>query len=676
VQFLNPAFLFAASALAIPLLIHLFNLRRYKTVNFPHTRFLKDLQLHSQKQSKVQYKWLLLARMLFLLFLVLAFAQPFFPGNKANADQKLRVLYIDNSMSMSAGKSQKTLLDVAKENARRLILSHNGSFLVCSNDAPASYEPLSQQAALQAVENIKLSAASTEGEQIIKMIEGITQDKGAVDLYYLSDFQRKQFSPGLTGKLPERLHFNGVQIAAPEQLGNIYVDTAYLEYPSLQNGKQNRLIVRTRYAGKVPEEQPILQLSLDGAVKSAAGLDFRAGNERQDTLTFETSGSGWHRLSVSVNDLHVHFDDTLLIAAKSASDLSVLLVEEGKPNVFVQAALRSYPGFKIRETSVSNLPEDRNNYNLILLADVNRLSPTLVTQLQGALAAGVNVCLLPGAQVDPAEMSRAIRPLAGIEWGNPDTSAQTASELRQEHPMIRDMFERIPENVQLPFVRLHYPLKAAANTETQSIISFRNGDPFFAVYPTENARLFICSTPADPAYGNFQSSYFFVPFLYQMASLSQSGDIYAVFSGQTSTLFVPTKENRTRGLFHLKGSGTDLIPGQRAQGRGVLIDARNLSPTPGFYTLSNGSGDSSLIGLNMSRVESDLTCWSLSELKSSSSRKGDTWQLADAENSAVSKTQLSSFPLWKLCSILALGMLGLEIYLLSRKHYRKHTITN
>lgn len=579
-------------------------------------------------------------------------------------------------MSMSVGKGQRNLLDIAKESARQLILAHEGKFMVFSNEAPASYEVMNQQAALNAVDRMELSVGNADATKSLHMIEGLTQDKGAIDLYYLSDFQKQQFDPAQAAALPERIHFNGVQITAPEALTNIYVDTAYLEYPSLQNDKQNRLIVRSRCSGALPKENAIVQLHLDGIVKSAAGLDFSRSKERTDTLSFEVNGSGWHRLCVSVNDLSARFDDTLYIGAKSASDLAILLVEDGVPNVFVRAALRSYPGFKTREATTNALPDAPNESNLILLSNCNQLSSAIVSKLKSALEAGVNVCILPGASVNPREMSSALKPLAAIEWMAADTIAQTASELRQEHPMIRDLFDRIPENVQLPFVRMHYPLRASTGTETQSIISFRNGDPLFAAYPSGNAQLFISSTPADPAYSNFQSSYFFVPFVYQMASLSQSADIYSVFAGQAAPVFVPTSQNSGSQRLLLRGNGADLIPAQRPQGRGMLLDLGKVLSRSGFYYVSSEHGDSSLIGANLNRMESDLSYWELTDLKNRTKRKGDSWQSADAENPAVSKHVLSSFPLWKLCSILALGMLGLEIYLLSRKHFRKNTITN
>jgi hypothetical protein len=43
-QFLHPAFLFALGALAIPVIIHLFNFRRFKTVYFSNVSFLKEIK--------------------------------------------------------------------------------------------------------------------------------------------------------------------------------------------------------------------------------------------------------------------------------------------------------------------------------------------------------------------------------------------------------------------------------------------------------------------------------------------------------------------------------------------------------------------------------------------------------------------------------------------------------
>ncbi|MBW7913200.1 MAG: BatA domain-containing protein [Taibaiella sp.] len=161
-SFIYPLFLLAGLALAIPVLIHLFNLRRYKTVYFPHTRFLKNIQLRSQKQSQLRYKLLLALRMLFLLLLVLAFAQPYFAGaDKQDTGNRLQAIYIDNSGSMSLKKESQRLVDIAKETARRQVRNAppGTRFVLLTNERPVSYRPMPAEQAMAELGAIDISSS-------------------------------------------------------------------------------------------------------------------------------------------------------------------------------------------------------------------------------------------------------------------------------------------------------------------------------------------------------------------------------------------------------------------------------------------------------------------------------------------------------------------------------------
>ena len=100
--FLHPAFLWGLTALAIPIVVHLFNFRRYRTLYFSNTQFLKELHEETRRQSQLK-KWIILfLRMAAITSLVLAFAQPVpkttdSPFQHGNAYVQL---YIDNSFSM------------------------------------------------------------------------------------------------------------------------------------------------------------------------------------------------------------------------------------------------------------------------------------------------------------------------------------------------------------------------------------------------------------------------------------------------------------------------------------------------------------------------------------------------------------------------------------------------
>ena len=199
-SFLYPLFLLAGLSLAIPVLIHLFNLRKYKTVLFPHTRFLKNIQLNSRRQSEVKYKWLLAARIFFLIFAILAFAQPFFNDRSQKiTGNKIQVIYLDNSYSMSAKKGARSMLDIARDAARRQVQkARPGSrFILLTNDRPVSYRPEPADKIYAEINATAPSAATKSVNQVFTSVQNILSQRdqsqaegsGGADLFYYSDFQ-------------------------------------------------------------------------------------------------------------------------------------------------------------------------------------------------------------------------------------------------------------------------------------------------------------------------------------------------------------------------------------------------------------------------------------------------------------------------------------------------------
>src|SRR6267142_6603856 len=103
-----PSFLWALSALAIPIIIHLFNFRKTTRIYFSNTRFLRQVKEETTQKRRLKQYLVLASRLLFLLFLVLAFAQPFLPAKEQITSGKDIIIYLDNSFSMSAQAAEKT----------------------------------------------------------------------------------------------------------------------------------------------------------------------------------------------------------------------------------------------------------------------------------------------------------------------------------------------------------------------------------------------------------------------------------------------------------------------------------------------------------------------------------------------------------------------------------------
>lgn len=78
--FLNPLLLLGLAAAAIPLIIHLFNFRRPRRVDFSSLVFLHELKKSTMQRVRIK-QWLLLAlRTLAIASVALAFARPTMTG--------------------------------------------------------------------------------------------------------------------------------------------------------------------------------------------------------------------------------------------------------------------------------------------------------------------------------------------------------------------------------------------------------------------------------------------------------------------------------------------------------------------------------------------------------------------------------------------------------------------
>ncbi len=114
-KFVHPEILWALGALAIPIIVHLFNFRRFKKVLFSNVAFLKEIQQETKSKSKLKHLLILIARLLALACIIFAFAQPYIPlnDNDLKAGDKAISIYIDNSFSTQAESEGTQILEIS-----------------------------------------------------------------------------------------------------------------------------------------------------------------------------------------------------------------------------------------------------------------------------------------------------------------------------------------------------------------------------------------------------------------------------------------------------------------------------------------------------------------------------------------------------------------------------------
>lgn len=567
---------------------------------------------------------------------------------------------------MSLKKDAQRLLDVAKQAARRQVknASPGTKFLLLTNNNPVSYHPMPADKVMLEIGSIELSAITKTAQQVVSLLQDVTRSEAmpGADLYYYSDFQKSAVAA--PPAKADNITVYAIQVKGNTP-ANVYIDTAYMTSPVLQAGESNQLIVRTKLYGENPEQAPVLNLLVNGQVKSAATINFSSEKERVDTLSFRVNDAAWQKIELVVDDEAVRFDDTFRITARSAPNLSVLALNEGAPSPYIQAAFRAYNGFRLNNVGIDNPPADWSEYSLVILNNCTRISTALGEQLAKAQQAGQTVCIFPGKTANPAALNDGLKEIAEISIEGIDTASQAAGSLQQGSELVRDLFESIPENVQLPVANWHYVIDAGLTANKQSVLSFRNGDPLLAQYSPSVGKLYMLSSGIDLQSGNFPSSYFFAPFLYQMAVQSQGGNVYALTLGRRQPAFLPLNNANERNMVHLYHNGTDAIPPQRTYGSGLNVMLDGVAEQPGFYTLASGTNDTAIVAANQDRMESVLAIADISDL--ANMWPGIDVKTADADTIGATggHNNWGGFPLWKVCVILALIMLAVETWFLA-----------
>ena len=122
--FLSPFLLASATALAVPLWLHLRRKRRQTPVEFPSLRYLKSATARMKRQAKVEDFGLLLLRLLLIALLATAFARPVVRssgGWLGTARSVESVVVIDATASMGWRGEAGPRIEAAKRLAREWI---------------------------------------------------------------------------------------------------------------------------------------------------------------------------------------------------------------------------------------------------------------------------------------------------------------------------------------------------------------------------------------------------------------------------------------------------------------------------------------------------------------------------------------------------------------------------
>ncbi|HRZ77132.1 MAG TPA: BatA and WFA domain-containing protein, partial [Bacteroidales bacterium] len=564
------------AAVLIPVIIHLFRFRRYRKVYFSNLRFIEDLQLETRRRTRLRHLLVMMARMLAIASLVLAFAQPYTPlrgGDNAGARRNV-IVFLDNSFSMESVSAEGTLLQVARDRATAIAQAYGPAdqFALMTHDFEGRHQRFySRDEFQELVQSVEISPLSRSLEEVMLRASDLCGEEGVkAELFLISDFQRTMMGesfPGVDSSLRTFL----IPLEA-NALSNLYVDTAWFSSPARYAGQQARLNVRVVNAGQGDYEKVPLRLKLNGEQRAVASLDVPAGQSLELSLSFRLDEPGWYHGAIELTDYPVTYDDRYHLAFPVSDRIPLLAIHEGSPSPYLSALFAGDSAFSFSATPYLSVDYASLGRNSLVIADgLNTLPSGLADALLNFTRDGGSVILYPGEDIDPSGYSAFLGAFGLGLSGTPDTTDARVADLDPSHPLFEEVFEgegaREGQRMDLPLVYSHYPLTPAVGSGGEVLLGMDNGRPFLLSGSPGPGRVYLFASPLREEWSSLPRHALIVPLLYRMALMSRPVQHISHTIGGDDGLRFPGI-SRAAEVLTLVGQedGTEIIPGIRTQG--------------------------------------------------------------------------------------------------------------
>jgi hypothetical protein len=689
-KFANSYFLFALLALAIPVIVHLFNFRKFKRVYFTNVRFLKEVKQDTKARNKVKNILILCCRLLAVLFLVLAFAQPYIPRENGaiRTGDKVLSVYIDNSFSMDAVGKNGTLLDEAKKDAKEIVAAFKPSdrFQLITNDFEGRHQRLvNREEFIELVDEVTTSpAVRTLSEVTRRQQDALNTEKGIQpgnkQAFLISDFQ-KSIADFNAIKTDTSIRFQPIPVAA-ENRNNIYIDSVWFSSPVRQLNQQEALHIRLKSHSEVAAENVPMRLYINGQARTPSSFSIPANGVTDTIVYFTIREPGLQQCLVEINDYPVTFDDRFyfsfnmlkaipMLAINPSAENAPLLPAATTENSYLKSLFGYDSAFVFTESEESKLDYSSfGNYSFIVLNSLKSVSSGLSNELKKFVDNGGSLFIFPGENADLQSYREFLVPMGVNSFEKLDTARTIVDKLNFLNPLYTGVFEKTSGNMDLPAVYDHYKISASTRTTQEDLMRLRNGDLFAGSYRAGKGSIYICAVPLLDSWSNFPRHAMFVPTLYQAALFSQPQSPLFYTIGSNTAIDLGDVGTIGENVFHLSEpvKNFDIIPAHAVIDGHTVLDVHRQVTNPANYFVKLGKDQLTGVSFNYDRKESDLTTLSSSDIEkeyTAAGLKNFALLEKDTKGLTAALTELDyGIRLWKTCIWLVLLFLLAEILLI------------
>ncbi|WP_047245650.1 BatA domain-containing protein [Maribacter thermophilus] len=583
-QFKHPEILWALLLLIIPIIVHLFQLRRFKKTPFTNVKLLKKVVSESRKSSSLK-KWLiLLCRLGLFAGLIIAFAQPFSANNEALRPQET-VFYIDNSFSLQAKTQNGTLLqntiqDFIKETPE------NYTFSLFTNDK------VFENVAITDIQNDLIDLAPSVGhlklDQIVLKANSLFSNRKETSkkIVLFSDFQTLM-GPLPTDSLPSQLYL----VKSPTQdITNISIDSVFISRSNNEIMELTALLS----SNKNTEATPVSLYNGDKLIaKTSATFD----TNKKATVTFSIPAREAILGRIVISDSGLFYDNQFYFSLNTTEKIKVLAISNAEAEYLQR--IYTEDEFDFTNTALSSLNYGAlDNYNLIILNELQQIPSGLSTSLNTFTKNGGSIVVIPAIEINVDSYNQLSTTYFNTAYKDPIAQTVAISEIAFDHRIYTDVFERNVANFQYPKVNSYYGVQ----TNAQTALALQNKAPF--LMGNDNAYFFSASLSDDNA--NFKNSPLIVPTFYNIAKSSLKLPSLYTTLGEYKEVEIPITLSKDNILTLVKDD-YEFIPQQRSLPKKVQLIFEENPTTDGIFEIRNNGKTLQNISFNYNRTESRLS---------------------------------------------------------------------
>ncbi len=641
--FLNPLALFGLLAAAIPVLLHILNLRRLRTIEFSTLSFLKELQRTRIRRVKIRQILLLILRTLLIIAVVLAFARPTLRGSLSglvgSQARTSAVILLDDTPSMTARNETGELFLQARSAAQTVLglLADGDDAAVVPLSTVGRQEPPPLQRDLSLV---RRTAASAEVTDIHRTLEDGLRTAAHIlhgsrnvnrEVYLLSDLQATGVTTNRSTRAeaifdPAVRAFVLPLVAAPGANGSV----ENVEIPSAirQRGRPLTLRAVVRDHGDRPLKDHVVSVTLGNSRVAERAVDVPEGTSARVEFMLLPQQSGWLTGAVDLESDGLDFDNRAFFAVFIPP--SIHLLAAGAPDAlrFLRLAIRSQSadstsGLVWTETTPAGFSARAlRGIDVLFLVDPGDLRPDQIRAVGDFLQSGGGVILFPGPATTPDVYRRKYGPLGfpRMEAVSPTGGRKGESFLEfrridRQHPVFQNMFETSDENqraagssagpgVESP--RIEQRARFVPSASATVVIALSDGSPFMIDQKVGRGRLLTFAVPPTTQWSDLPTRGIFPPLMDRAALYAAQEDDPAPTVRPGDDVVVEIRQPAVTSVTAIDPAGHSDILALFQRGLSRAVRLRD-THQPGVYRITGNGKTIEDICVNVDPAESDPT---------------------------------------------------------------------